>query len=567
MGRPLNKKYFGNRNIGANGYEGRETDPDTNTGQPGETSNFFPNGDDGIGGEGFGGFTVTEPGAYLERIPAVTIKAPSLPGGITAEAVVSHVMATKAVPNAKGTGYQIGDIIAVVGGTNTIAATFRVTRLKVISATLDTTGSNTNWDGTEWIVWDNNIDSHWIQPTILKGVTADGGHHLTGYDSGASVYGVWNGGVNYDPAPTTAQAITATSGIDPNWVYGNVRGPASQDNAPGTGDSNAAGGTVTFTYGIQAVEVVEGGDYTGVSSGASAVINITEDATGADATLDVFYGVSGFSITNKGSGYISEADALPTFDVAVDGSEVQATATALLTTDSGNGTGYNQGNQNNQENAIIVYAYQDGERRIADIVKQTGSKRYVCITNNIEGGKEDETVYGYLVDHDANAPKQIDMKATDANGNTYYVTKLTAHKATLTRRTQFSDSVTYTGTGYIDNNMTGGNGEGETLHLVSFNGEPGTNLDGAVVTWTATPSVGSAYTTIIDGDTMGSGEYGYLTYYVPGAHVYLGDHTSPVDMTFTLPGTTAEWLFEDGARVEWTFNNDPDNDQVTIENA
>lgn len=562
MARPLNKKYFGNRNIGTNGYEGRDTNvymSGVNPGNAGELTNFYPNADDGIGGEGVGGIqTITNAGAYLERIPTVTFSEPSLPGGVTATGVVTFVKATAAIPNNKGTGYQIGDLVEIVGGTRNLPGIFRVTKLRVLSATLSDAANSQQFDGGENLVWDNLVDSHWTTPTILTNVTSSGNpnYDITGWTTFSG--GVWDGGVNHDPAPTGALTITG------NGNGYNTRGVG--DTLGGTADNNGNGGKVTFTYGIEAVELVSTGNYSQVLNEASTTINNTVGSAGVNATLDVFYSVWLFNITQKGSGYINAADAVPTFSETIDGAETQATATAYLTTDSySDGTGYKQGNSNNQENAIIAYVYQEGERRIADIVEQTGSKRYVCITNNnnTEGdGKEPQTVYGYLVAHNAAKAYEIDMNATDYNGNTYFVTKLANHKATVARRTQYTDAVTYAATGYIDNNTTGGDGPGETFHLVSLDGEP-VDLTGATVTWIAS---GGGTTTIAS--LIGSGEFGYVCYYVPGANVQLGSNGSPVAFTITMPGgTTAEWLFNNGDRVEWRLSNDITDYQVTIDNA
>ena len=72
MGRPLNKKYFGNRNIGTNG---------------GYTA------DDGIGGEGLASISVATAGSFVvsdtyKQFPRLVIGAPTLPGGVQATADV-----------------------------------------------------------------------------------------------------------------------------------------------------------------------------------------------------------------------------------------------------------------------------------------------------------------------------------------------------------------------------------------------------------------------------------------------------------------------------------------------
>jgi hypothetical protein len=169
MGRPLPKRFFGN----------------VNTDDTGNNQSTWQRGNqhEGIGGQGVTGFTVTNGGNYINRLPTTaTFGAPTLPGGQQAVGVV-HSLATNATPNTKGNGYQIGDILTDANG-----STWRVTKLRVVTATLNASGTNSMWDGTEWIVWDQYVDSHWTSPTILKGITVDGSHHLTGYTPSSSVY-------------------------------------------------------------------------------------------------------------------------------------------------------------------------------------------------------------------------------------------------------------------------------------------------------------------------------------------------------------------------------------------
>jgi len=72
-----------------------------------------------------------------------------------------------------------------------------------------------------------------------------------------------------------------------------------------------------------------------------------------------------------------------------------------------------------------------------DIVKQESSRRYLI--NNAQGQGQCRLVTGVL------APGQMHIIATDWGGATYYVTKLTAHRAIVTPRT--STSTAYISTG------------------------------------------------------------------------------------------------------------------------
>ena len=172
-------------------------------------------------------------------------------------------------------------------------------------------------------------------------------------------------------------------------------------------------------------------------------------ATGT-AVIDGSGNVTGVTITQKGSGYTSA----PTVTIADSdvGSEVTTgTATAVLTTDSGA-----VGSSTNQENAILISAYvptaNGGSSAVSgDIVKQVGSRRFKVKTAQGTG----------LVKLVATAPAagQARITATDSAGGTYYVTKLTAHKALVTRGTgtQFATgaSVKWTfGSAVANNSVT-----------------------------------------------------------------------------------------------------------------
>jgi hypothetical protein len=99
MGRPLNKKYFGNRN--------------TNTAVA---------GDDGLGGKQVSSVTLGTLGSYTTR-PTVTFSAPDLagPGGVTATGTVTSEVVTATVSNGlTGEGYEVGDLVTFTGITGVV---------------------------------------------------------------------------------------------------------------------------------------------------------------------------------------------------------------------------------------------------------------------------------------------------------------------------------------------------------------------------------------------------------------------------------------------------------------
>jgi hypothetical protein len=92
MGRPLNKKYFGNRNIGSASV----------------TS------DNGIGGQGVASVVLNALGAYTTR-PTITFAAPTLPSGVTAlGTITSEVESVTSIDGAMA-GYTVGQLLTVDG--------------------------------------------------------------------------------------------------------------------------------------------------------------------------------------------------------------------------------------------------------------------------------------------------------------------------------------------------------------------------------------------------------------------------------------------------------------------
>lgn len=92
MGRPINKKYFGNRNQGS-----------TTT-----------KADDGIGGKGVAGVAITTVSSYQTR-PVFSFSAPQLATGVTATATItSEILSATITGGTGGTGtYAVGDLLTI----------------------------------------------------------------------------------------------------------------------------------------------------------------------------------------------------------------------------------------------------------------------------------------------------------------------------------------------------------------------------------------------------------------------------------------------------------------------
>lgn len=148
---------------------------------------------------------------------------------------------------------------------------------------------------------------------------------------------------------------------------------------------------------------------TGYTTGDVVTFSAPQIAGGVTATGTVVASagqVDSITIVEAGSGYTSA----PTVDLSAIGNG-DATAGATLTT--------------GRQNGIIAYAFvTGGSSKAGDIIKQQSSRRYkVQTADGIEVCK--------LVAAAPAAAGEMTITAIDSLGKTYYVTKLTAHKALL----------------------------------------------------------------------------------------------------------------------------------------
>ena len=195
------------------------------------------------------------------------------------------------------------------------------------------------------------------------------------------------------------------------------------------GNRNIGSASVTTDDGIGGngiASVTIGGVWSGFTQATSTVTFSAPQLPGgvtATGTVTITSGAPTLvTMTEKGSGYT----ALPTVTIADSdvGAETSGTATAVYEVDSGAVR-----SATNQENAITAYAYvTGGSRKVADIIKQVSSTRYKVKTAT-------GTMICKLKSSASSAAGEMEIVATDASSGTYYVTKLTAHKATLTRGT------------------------------------------------------------------------------------------------------------------------------------
>jgi len=136
----------------------------------------------------------------------------------------------------------------------------------------------------------------------------------------------------------------------------------------------------------------------------------------------VKYRVKSITTVEKGSGYIAAPSI--TWTVASSSGTMPGNPTVALTTDSGA-----VGSATNQENGILVYANTTGNgSKIGDIVRQVGARRFKVRTAD---GVAVCTLKGSAVA----AQGEMTITATDSDGGTYFVTKITAHKVSIMQGT------------------------------------------------------------------------------------------------------------------------------------
>jgi len=382
MGRPLNKKYFGNRNIGTGGRQ--------ITGNNANNQNYA---DDRIGGEGVASYGSIAAGTGWTTAPTVTFGTPNIPGGVQVAGTV-HYKALSFATTANGTGYNVGDVLEVDTGTAATKARAPVASVVGLNAAPTISDNGTNYDSGDLVTFTN---ANLSQSMNVRITTAVGGDVTV---VTIEQQPIW---IGTGAAPTTTAGWTATT-------------------SEGTIDNNGAGLVLTgLTWGVYAfgtVSVV--GDYTVFpSTGASGTLTSISPATGTGAKADITMGLLSVTVTEKGSGYTDVADAQVTFSGATG-----AAATAVLTTDTGA-----VGSSTNQENAIVIRANTiDEGALVGDIIRQVSGRRYKIKT-------ADGIANCKLVADATPAVNEAYLVATAANGSTYYVTKLTAHKATLQYKT------------------------------------------------------------------------------------------------------------------------------------
>jgi hypothetical protein len=231
------------------------------------------------------------------------------------------------------------------------------------------------------------------------------------------------------PAPALPRGVQATATVV--WEVESITtsGLAGNNYVTTTGGATTLTGLEGITLNITAVGSGQGEvqTMTVVNRGTFTTIptaNSSYQIVGGDGNQQatVKYRVKSITTVEKGSGYIAAPSI--TWTVASSSGTMPGNPTVALTTDSGD-----VGSDTNQENGILVYAdTTDNGSKIGDIVRQVGARRFKVRT-------ADGVAVCALKGSAVAAQGEMTITATDSDGGTYFVTKITAHRVNVTRGT------------------------------------------------------------------------------------------------------------------------------------
>lgn len=211
MGRPLAKRFFGNRNVGTTGTA-----------------------DDGIGGEGVASVVLNALGNYTTRA-TVTFAVPTLPGGVRATGTITSEASTVAPDGTllAGSGYAVDDLITFAGITGVVGRVAVVGIGQQEIQSIDFVGAGTDRGSFEAL---SGLTKTGLAVTVIGKVGGGSGSAGTGqtaaitFRAKAVVITEKGSGYTAAPTPTFSQSVTATS-VTLTTDSGDVSSTTNQENA------------------------------------------------------------------------------------------------------------------------------------------------------------------------------------------------------------------------------------------------------------------------------------------------------------------------------------------------
>lgn len=244
MGRPINKKFFGNLN------------------QP---YNRVPQNDTGTGGECITGTNVTSAGSYLGILPTASATPDLNVESNTPATFQVHGKIVSADTTANGAGYTPDHVLTVQGGTYTTSATIHVAQVNAVNASINNVGTGYT---TGTVLTLSNSGN--IQSTQLTVDSVDGSGRI----------------VTFHVSRPGIASTTAGMGTNPHGV--------ASGGGVGTRDFNLTWGV--YSFGAPVIT----GDYTAVPANPVSFSN-----GGSGAQANVHWGVKSVNVVTTGSGYIN----------------------------------------------------------------------------------------------------------------------------------------------------------------------------------------------------------------------------------------------------------------------
>jgi len=263
-----------------------------------------------------------------------------------------------------------------------------------------------------------------------------GGKSGVGGETVAAVV-ISNSGTNYSEgttaafgAPNVNGGIQATASLE--FGTGANRGKIMSVTVTNAGSGYTSVPTLTLTTAssVNSLGTATNASYTltSVTNAANIKIGMHVDGNWAMQAGTYVTGVSGSSIT------LNNTLTASTSSVILDFVDAGASFAKTVTTSS------------NQYNALSIISYlTTGSSAVGngDIIKQESSRRY--LVRNSQGVGQVKLSAGTGTNH-VLSPGNMHLIATDGGGATYYVLKLTAHKALVVNRTNTSTALVSTST-------------------------------------------------------------------------------------------------------------------------
>ena len=195
----------------------------------------------------------------------------------------------------------------------------------------------------------------------------------------------------------------------------------------GTGYTSAPTLTVTTASSVTKAStgtISQSVIYPATTTGISVGMKVIGTGINAGATYVLSVVGSAVNLSAANAGAVTTASSISFFDAG----SAQANSVTLFA------------NTTTQDSLAITSYLTTGSSAVSggDIIKQESSRRY--LVRNSQGVGQVKLSPGVGVDHTL-AAGNMHLVATDDGGATYYVIKLTAHKATLVNRTSTSTAV------------------------------------------------------------------------------------------------------------------------------